>query len=121
MITISPLKTEEMPKYIAGLRIFEKQNSAVLLAKEEQKELGNIVIKPDDIYLDILQLNIQNNSKFNTEEMLIKSAASYAMNRNLFTLRSKNFSLFSNLIKYKGKIIGEYLYIDIMKLISCNK
>lgn len=121
MISVTPVNENYIYKYLNLNNILDKKDISILLAKDENIELGSIVLKPDDIYLDILDINLSQNNKINIEELLLKSAASYAMNRNLFTLRCKNNSLFSILLKYNGKIIGNYLYIDIIKLVSCTK
>lgn len=120
MISVTPVNKNDIFKYLSDESSLNGKNLSVLLAKDEDAELGVIVLKPDDIYLDIIDINVYTNNKINTEELLLKSAASYAMNRNLFTLRCKNHSIFDNLLRYNGKIIEKYLYIDIIKLIYCK-
>lgn len=120
MISIMPVAKKDICKYLNDKSLLNKEDISALLAKDEDDELGVIVLKLDDIYLDIIDINIFKNDKINTEELLLKSAASYAMNRNLFTLRCKNCRIFDNLLRYNGKIIEKYLYIDIIKLISCK-
>ncbi len=118
MITVFPMKNNEISKFTKKEII--AHDADVLLAKDKDTVLGYIAILQKDIYFDILDINIEKNTKTNTAQLLLKSAASYALNRNIFTLSCENASLFPVLLKNKGREISGKVYIDIPKLLSCD-
>ncbi len=123
MITVLPMDKNEALKFIeeSSINIDTKnENITVLLAKDEDVILGYIAMQKDDIYLNILDIIIENSSTVRTGELLLKSAASYALNRNLFTLKSDNENIFGLFLQNKGKQISGVMYINIHELLSCN-
>ncbi len=119
MITVLPVKESEINKFLKQTEAIPS-NTSVLLAKDNDVVLGYIIISKKDIYFDIADIHVEKNTKTNTVQLLLKSAASYAMNRNIFTLSCENPDLYAILLQYKGVEISSKVYIDIPKLLSCD-
>lgn len=131
MLTIFPLDNEVYKREILKNYSFGGMEQSVLIMKENGIELGYIVIDVDKykIYiLDIVFINIKD-LKFKAEnkellDFIVRSTASFALNRDIFILCSKNENLFEILISFGFEKCKDLVQMDLSKIINkcknCN-
>ena len=103
------------------------KDQAVLVAKESGKNLGYIVVDIISDYIRILDLKIDKNidmkglkkDELQIVDFIIKSACSYALNRNIFVIECPQKRLYNLMDKLGCKCIDGIRYLEIPKFISC--
>ena len=123
MLTILP----EQDKQKSGERLntayaasgYEKESGkdpALLVVREGGKELGYIAVDVDKTSVRILDFQLYGCTDY--REMMIRSAASYALNRNLFHMETKLVSIFPLVKRYGFRKDDERMGMEIFKLIK---
>lgn len=96
MLTILPEKNPAVFQPILERCAADGQEPAVLTAKEGGKQVGQVVVDCKHYSLRILELTLMGKEDLTDlsvldkqlVDSLIKAAASYALNRNVFTMKS---------------------------------
>lgn len=133
MLTILP----EQDKQKSGERLntayaasgYEKESGkdpALLVVREGGKELGYIAVDVDKTSVRILDFQLYGCTDYRDMdvdqseycEMMIRSAASYALNRNLFHMETKLVSIFPLVKRYGFRKDDERMGKEIFKLIK---
>ena len=133
MLTILP----EQDKQKSGERLntayaasgYEKESGkdpALLVVREGGKELGYIAVDVDKTSVRILDFQLYGCTDYRDMdvdpseycEMMFRSAASYALNRNLFHMETKLVSIFPLVKRYGFRKDDERMGMEIFKLIK---
>ncbi len=104
MLTVKPIFDITKIRDILNKHNIDSKTAVILEAVEKENELGYVVVKEEDKEIKILAFDISdcvdynNPSQNDTEisEYLIRSAGSYALNREITTL-STQLNEFSNI------------------------
>lgn len=133
MISVKPVSDENSSAVILSKYKDISGDKAVLMAEESGAQLGYIAVCINDRRMSLLELDLYfcdktkmlDNDNLLTADLLVRAAASYAMNRGIFVIygvNNKDFNVFRQL---GHKIIGDIALIDLPKMIgkceNCKK
>lgn len=133
MLTILPekdkQKSDERLSTAYGASGYEKgsgQDPALLVVREGGKELGYIAVDVDKASVRILDFQLYGCTDYRDMdvnqseycEMMIRSAASYGLNRNLFHMETALVSIFPLVKQYGFRKDDERMGMEIFKLIK---
>lgn len=120
MIEVKPYKENlknKFDKIYNSLNINPGTDNALLIAKENDKLMGIIAVDIFKHFIRILNINICNCSNNDLIlDLLIRSAASYALNRNIFTIQSLDTKFFNELKNFNFYKVENSLFVEIYKL-----
>lgn len=120
MIEVKPYKENlknKFDKIYNSLNINPGTDNALLIAKENDKLMGIIAVDIFKHFIRILNINIYNCSNNDLIlDLLIRSAASYALNRNIFTIQSLDTKFFNELKNFNFYKVENSLFVEIYKL-----
>ena len=134
MITVKPTDNTEL------IKKYERENTAYLIMREEDKEIGYIVIAPYKSTYEILDMSLDigkslkreadaqysplNATELGLVEILLRAAGSYAFNKDFWSLSVRDKSYFDLLNKFEFVLSGEFMVLYLNKLFSntccCN-
>lgn len=128
MISVLPMNREEMDAFILAHPACEDCD-CIYAATESGKELGWFSAKEENGSLNLLQLQVaqgQGDEEALIAELLIRAAASYALNRYIQQLRCNGLGYERVLesLKFEKQVDGKYaIKIEnlIHKCASCQK
>lgn len=128
MLTIFPSSSESYSKKILKKFQDKEKNLEILVAKENDIILGYIVFCIDGYKIYILDICYIKEHLKNTKEAdelvdsMIRSVLSFALNRRIFVIYSKNKSLFPLLNKFGFSQNNGEMFINLSKILGkCKK
>lgn len=134
MITVKPTDNLEL------INQYGRENTAYLIMREEDKEIGYVAIAPFKSTYEILDMSLDIGKPLKREEgeafapltanelglveILLRAAGSYAFNKDCWSLCIGDKSYFDVLRKFEFIQSGEYLVLYLNKLFAntccCN-
>ena len=134
MITVKPTDNLDL------INQYERENTAYLIMREEDKEIGFVAIAPFKSTYEILEMNLNidkplkreegkdsaplNANELGLVEILIRAAGSYAFNKDSWSLSVRDKSYFDLLKKFEFTPSGDFLVLYLNKIFSntccCN-
>ena len=131
MLTVMPVKEETISSplleqaYQSGGYDNRGEEAAVLMAKDGQEELGYVVVDRLQDRLRLLGFALTGSPNYNDldtadqeiADLLIRSAASYALNRSVFYIETRCRPLFLMLRQMGFQQYHEKMGIDVSQLI----
>lgn len=128
MITVKPTDNAEL------INQYGRENTAYLIMREEDKEIGFVAIAPYKSTYEILDMSLSidkplrreesgdftplNANELGLVEILIRAAGSYAFNKDSWSLCVKDKAFFDLLKKFEFTASGEYMVLYLNKLFS---
>lgn len=126
MITVKPTDNSDL------LGQYGRENTAYLIMREEDKEIGFVAIAPYKSTYEILDMSLfidkplkredgkdyapLNANELGLIEILIRAAGSYAFNKDCWSLCVRDKSYFDLLKKFEFTASGEFLVLYLNKL-----
>ena len=118
----------------------ERENTACLIMREGDKEIGYVVIAPYKSTYEILDMSLDiekplkredgkeyapfNSNELGLVEILLRAAGSYAFNKDCWSLSIRDKAYFDLLKKFEFVSSGEFMVLYLNKLFSntccCN-
>ena len=128
MLTIFPSSGESYSKDVLEKFKIEGKKQEVLVAKENDDILGYIALYIDGYKICILDIYYIK-EKFKNEketnyliDSMIRAVSSFALNRKIFVIYSKNENLFSLLENFGFSRNNNKMVIDLSKILcQCNR
>lgn len=123
MLIVNPVKRDDKlyPEYAKRFQSSGIEEPFVLQLLEDEKALGCIVCRAEDIYMCILGIDIKEECQ-HLLEFFLKSVCVFAQNRNKFTLKCSNRDFFETLTPFASTQNEGELYIDTISLTtSCTR
>ena len=128
MLTIFPSSDESYSKDVLEKFKIEGKKQEVLVAKENDDILGYIALYIDGYKIFILDIYYIK-EKFKNEketnyliDSMIRAVSSFALNRKIFVIYSKNENLFSLLDNFGFSRNNNKMVIDLSKILcQCNR
>lgn len=134
MITVKPTDNTEL------INQYGRENTAYLIMREEDKEIGFVAVAPFKSTYEILDMNLKTDKPLKREEgktfaplnanelglveILIRAAGSYAFNKDCWSLCVKDKTLFDLLKKFEFTPTGDFMVLYLNKLFGntccCN-
>lgn len=134
MITVKP--TDD--KTLIGK--YGRENTAYLIMREEDKEIGFVAIAPFKSTYEILEMNLKIQKPLRREEgkeyspltanelglveILLRAAGSFAFNKDCWSLCVRDKSYFDLLKKFEFTLVGDSMVLYLNKLFGntccCN-
>lgn len=134
MITVKPTDNKDL------INQYGRENTACLIMREEDKEIGFVALAPFKSTYEILDMSLSidkplkreegvdfaplNANELGLVEILIRAAGSYAFNKDCWSLCVKDKSYFDLLKKFEFTATGDYLVLYLNKLFGngccCN-
>lgn len=130
MISVKPVKDENFTKDIIAAYNDIDGEKAVLLAEENGTQLGYIVVSLYDRRMSVLKIELYfkdeakglNSDSTAVADLLVRAAASYAINRGIFVVYGVNDEDFYIYQRLGHKIIGNIALIDLPRIMgNCDK
>lgn len=133
MISVKPVSDEDSSAVILSKFQDISGDKAVLMAEEGGAQLGYIAVCIIDKRMSLLQLELYfcdktkmlDSDNLLAADLLVRAAASYAMNRGIFVIYGVNNEDFNVFRQLGHKIIGDIALIDLPKMIgkceNCKK
>ena len=128
MITVKRTDNAEL------INQYGRENTAYLIMREEDKEIGFVAIAPYKSTYEILDMSLSidkplrrealgdftplNANELGLVEILIRAAGSYAFNKDSWSLCVKDKAFFDLLKKFEFTASGEYMVLYLNKLFS---
>lgn len=128
MITVKPTEDKEL------INKYGRENTAVLIMRQESKEIGYVAIAPFMSTYEILDMHLDidkplkraegesyaplSANELGLVEILLRAAGSFAINKNSFSLCTRDKLYFDLLSKFQFIKNGEYLVLYLSKLFS---
>ena len=89
----------------------------LLIVAKEDRYINNLLEKINNTKETVKNINIYNCSNNDLIlDLLIRSAASYALNRNIFTIQSLDTKFFNELKNFNFYKVENSLFVEIYKL-----
>ncbi len=134
MITVKPTDNPLL------INQYGRENTAYLIMREEDKEIGFVALAPFKSTYEILDMSLNidkplkreegvdfaplNANELGLVEILIRAAGSYAFNKDCWSLCIKDKSYFELLKKFEFTASGDFLVLYLNKLFGntccCN-
>ena len=134
MITVKPTDNLDL------INQYGRENTAYLIMREEDKEIGFVAIAPFKSTYEILDMSLNihkplkreegkefaplNANELGLVEILIRAAGSYAFNKDSWSLCVKNKAYFDLLKKFEFTASGDFMVLYLNKLFGntccCN-
>lgn len=134
MITVKPTDNKEL------INKYGRENTAYLIMREEDKEIGYVALAPYKSTYEILDMSLTidkplkreegkeyaplNANELGLVEILIRAAGSFAFNKDCWSLCIRDKSYFDLLKKFEFNTTGEFMVLYLNKLFSntccCN-
>lgn len=134
MITVKPTDNAEL------INKYGRENTAYLIMREEDKEIGFIAVAPFKSTYEILDMSLSIDKPLKREEgveytpltanelglveILLRAAGSYAVNKDSFAVCVRDKAYFDLLKKFEFIPSGDFLVLYLNKLFSntccCN-
>lgn len=133
MISVKPVRDENSVAVILSPFQDISGDKAILMAEESGAQLGYIAVCIEDKRMSLLKLDLYfcdktkklDNDNLLTADLLVRAAASYAMNRGIFVIYGVNNEDFNVFRQLGHKIIGNIALIDLPKMMrkceNCKK
>lgn len=130
MISVKPVKDENFTNDIIAAYKAIDGEKAVLLAEENGIRLGYIVVSLAERRMSVLKIELYfkdetdslNSDSMAVADLLIRAAASYAINRSIFVVYGVNNEDFYIYQRLGHKIIGNIALIDLPRIMgNCDK
>ena len=135
MITVKPTDSTEL------LSKYGRENTAYLIMREENEEIGFVAIAPFKSTYEILDMGLKidkplkreegkpytplNANELGLVEILLRAAGSYAFNKDCWSVCVRDKAYFDLLKKFEFTQSGDYLVLYLNKLFGntccCNK
>lgn len=128
MITVKP--TDDM----CLINKYGRENCAVLIMREESREIGYVALAPFMSTYEILDMHLDidkplrrnegesfaplSSNELGLVEILLRAAGSFAINKDSFSLCIKDKSYFDLLSKFQFIQNGDFLVLYLSKLFS---
>ncbi len=122
MIEVKPCIDKEIfknkfDKIYNSLKLNPGTDNVFLIAKENNKVMGTIAVDIFKHFIRILDIDIFDYSNNNLIlDLLIRASASYALNRNIFTIQALDSKFFNELKSFNFYKVKNSLFIEIYKL-----
>ena len=130
MISVKPIKEDKSAEDIIAEYNGVEGEKTVLRAEENGTQLGYAVVALAEKRLSVLKIKLYFNNEVQSlnvdgaavADLLIRAAASYALNRGIFVVYGVNNEDFYIYRQLGHKIIGNIALIDLPKLMgNCDK
>lgn len=107
----------------------QTDSATVLMFNEDDNQVGYIVIEQIKSTLHIIGLSLKDCADYSNLtpnqtvnlDILLRSAGSYALNRNIFYINCNKLQLFPVLAKYGFTQVDKYLTINLKQLFKVCK
>lgn len=126
MITVKPTDNKDL------INQYGRENTAYLIMREEEKEIGYIAIAPFKSTYEILDMSLQiekplkreegkdfaplNANELGLVEILLRAAGSYAFNKDFWSISVKDKAYFDLLKKFEFAPMGDFMVLYLNKL-----